>query len=51
MGGHVACIKMIRNSYGILVGKSKGRKNPLGKYGVDRRIILKYILEKSSLRK
>jgi hypothetical protein len=50
MGGHVARIKMIRNSYGILVGKSKGRNNPLGKYVVDRRIIQKLLWIKEAIK-
>jgi hypothetical protein len=42
---HVACIGGMRNSYKILVRKSKGKK-PSEDLGIDGKIILECILEK-----
>jgi hypothetical protein len=39
MGGHIACIKDVRNAYKILVGKPEGNR-PLGISRRRRRIAL-----------
>jgi hypothetical protein len=44
--GHVARMGEKRNAYRILMGKPQ-TKQPLGSLGVDGRVILKWILEKS----
>jgi hypothetical protein len=41
--GHAACMGEMRNAYNILVGKSEG-KRPLGRLGIDGKIILEWIL-------
>jgi hypothetical protein len=43
--GHVARMREGRGMYRILVGKPEG-KRPLGKQGVDERIILRWIFRK-----
>jgi hypothetical protein len=43
--GHVACMGERRGAYRILVGRPEGRK-PLGRPGIDGRIILKRISKK-----
>ena len=43
--GHVACTGTRRGAYSVLVGKPEG-KRPLGRPGVDKRIILRLIIRK-----
>jgi hypothetical protein len=43
--GHVARMGEMRNAYNILVGKPEG-KSPFGRSRRDRKIILKWILER-----
>jgi hypothetical protein len=42
---YVALMRFMRNPYKILVGKPEGKKQ-FEDLGIDRRIILKWILEK-----
>jgi hypothetical protein len=42
--GHVACMEEKRGAYRVLVGTPEGRR-PLGRPGVDGRIILKWIFK------
>jgi hypothetical protein len=44
IAGHVARMGERRNLYRILVGKPEEKKRPLGRRGVDGKIILKWIL-------
>jgi len=43
--GHVACIGETRGLYRVLMGKPEG-KRPLGRPGIDGRIILRWIFRK-----
>jgi hypothetical protein len=45
LAGHVAYIERMRNAYSILVGNPEG-KNHTEDLGVDRRIILEWVLGK-----
>jgi hypothetical protein len=46
--GHVACTREGRDVYKISVGKPKG-KRPLGRQGIDGRIILRQIFRKGDV--
>ena len=46
MGGHIACAGELRNAHGVVMGKTDGRETSWMPYTCDKRVILKWIVNK-----